>query len=68
MKYVLAFLGIVIFAFGLSVLFAYPVKWLWNDVGVDVLNLRPIDLWQAWKLSFLSGLLFKSSNISLKDD
>ena len=52
---------------GLSFLFAFPVKWLWNYVmegfysGVPMWHL---DIWHAWALAALAALcsmLFKSS-------
>lgn len=65
-----AFVGVIIFgvlgllavAFGFSLLLAYPVKWLWNSSVVEMFNFKEIDVWMAWKLSFLASLLFKPSS------
>lgn len=47
-----------------SALLAFPVMWLWNGVGPNLFAvgaIKPIDFWNAWGLSLLCGLLFKSS-------
>jgi len=53
-------------AFGVSVIFALPVKWLWNSTLPELFKFPLIDVWMAWKLSFLSALLFKSYSVSSK--
>jgi len=50
-----------------SMLFAFPVMWLWNWLMPDIFGLTTITLWQAWGLNVLSGFLFKSSNITKKE-
>jgi hypothetical protein len=52
--------GALALAFGLSILLAFPVKWLWNSTVTELFNFPVISVWMAWKLSFLSALLFKS--------
>lgn len=52
--------GAVVVAFALSILLAYPVKWLWNSSVTELFGFKPIGVWMAWKLSFLTSLLFKS--------
>lgn len=55
-------LGAVALLVGLSALFAWPVQLLWNGVAVDAVDgLNRISFLQAWGLSFLTGLLFKSN-------
>lgn len=44
-----------------AVIIAFPVQLLWNWVGVDVLGLKHITLFQAWGLLVLFSFLFKSS-------
>lgn len=44
----------------LSLLLAWPVMALWNDVAVDKLHLEPLDYRHAWQLLILTTLLFKS--------
>jgi hypothetical protein len=55
---VLFLLTAIVFA----LLLAIPVWLLWNWVGVDVLALKHVTLLQAFGLSWLSALLFKSSS------
>ena len=50
--------------FVLAVLMTLPVYFLWNWVGVDILHLPPVTLFQAWGLNVLCGCLFKSSSTS----
>ena len=51
------FLGIIAVAFGLSILLAYPVKWLWNSTLPELFAFKEIDVWMAWKLSLLGTFL-----------
>ena len=51
-------------AFGVSVIFALPVKWLWNSTLPELFGFKMIGVWMAWKLAFLSALLFKSFSVS----
>ncbi len=50
---------------GMSVLAAFPVKWLFNYAAVDMFGFHPIDFWHALALCLLCGMLFKS-NVSTK--
>lgn len=59
------FLALVV-AFAFSILLAFPTKWLWNSTVTELFGFKQIDVWMAWKLAFLSSLLFKSTNISAK--
>jgi len=45
----------------LSILFAFPVKWLWNWLMPVIFELPKITMWQAWGLLTLSGFLLKST-------
>jgi cadmium resistance protein CadD (predicted permease) len=58
-----AFLGVLIVVL-LSFLFAFPVKWLWNSTATDLFGFKEINVWMAWKLSLLCGLLIKGSSYS----
>ena len=65
-KLFIAVAGIAFFVF-LSLLFSLPVYLLWNGCLVDAVTVVKEITWlQAWGISFLSGLLFKS-NIVNKD-
>ena len=59
-----AILGIIALAFGLSILLAFPVKWLWNATLPELFGFKEIGVWMAWKVTFLCSLLFKSSSVS----
>jgi len=63
MKPTLQQIGIVLIAlpilFLLTVLLAYPTKWLWNATMPELFGLKEIGVWMAWKLSFLCYILFK---------
>lgn len=51
-----------------AVLFAFPVKWLWNYVVPYLFRGVPeLDFWHALALLTLCGLLFKSSSPSSSD-
>jgi len=54
-------LGGIFGLFLLSLLFAFPVKWLWNSTMPELFGFKVIGVWMAWKLSFLSSLLVKST-------
>lgn len=64
MEKLVAFLGCLVIAgislVGLSALMALPVKWLWNGVCVSLFAAPEVTFLQAWGLSVLCGILFKS--------
>lgn len=47
--------------FGTALIFAFPVKWLWNYLMPDLFSLQYIGFWQAFCLLLLTGILFKPS-------
>jgi hypothetical protein len=58
----LRFIILIPVGIGLSALLAWPVQFLWNHVMTQIFwGLRDISFLQAWGLSLLCGLLFKSS-------
>lgn len=61
MKTFLAFLSILALLAAVTLLLAVPVMLLWNWVGVSVLGLPTVGLFQAWGISLLSHLLFGQS-------
>ena len=61
-------LGLLLFAFLLSILFAYPVKWLWNSTFTELFGFKEIGIWMAWKIALLCSFLFKSTNYSSNKD
>jgi hypothetical protein len=60
-------IGPAVTVFGLFILVslvcALPVMWLWDWLMPTIFGLKEITVFQAWGLSALCGLLFKS-NIS----
>lgn len=66
-KFAAIFFGIIgalAIVFVLSLLLAFPVKWLWNSTFPELFGLKEIGVWMAWKISLLCGILFKSFNHS----
>jgi hypothetical protein len=61
-------IGILIAAFLLSILFAYPVKWLWNSTVTELFGFKEIGIWMAWKIALLCSFLFKSTSLSSNKD
>jgi hypothetical protein len=59
-----AILGVIAVAFALSILLAFPVKWLWNATLPELFGFKEIGVWMAWKITFLCSILFKSHNFS----
>jgi hypothetical protein len=53
---------VVLLALLISVILALPVMWLWNATLPELFKFPEIGLWMAWKLAFLSSLLFKSTS------
>ena len=54
-------IGIVFVVAVLSLLLALPIKWCWNYTMPYIFGLIKINWLQAWCLSFLSGVFFKTS-------
>jgi hypothetical protein len=55
-------IGIIGFIVFLSILFSVPVMFLWNGCLVDAVDgIHEIGIMQAWGLSLLFGILFKSN-------
>ena len=53
-------LGFVLGVFLISLVMALPVMWLWDWLMPQIFGLKEITWLQAWGLSLLCGLLFKS--------
>ena len=58
---IFAIIGVIVFAAGLGLLLAFPIKWCWNYVMPTIFGLKAISWGQAWCLNFLAGCLVKSS-------
>ena len=50
-----------------SLLVAYPVKWIWNDIMPSLFNLRQISVGEALELLILISILFSNKSVSSKD-
>jgi hypothetical protein len=61
-----AVVGVIVLVVVFSLLFALPVMWLWDWLMPTIFGLPEITLFQAWGLSALSGLLFKSNTSASK--
>ena len=63
-KSIIKSIGIVLVAlpilFLITILLAYPTKWLWNATMPELFGLKEIGVWMAWTLSFLCYILFKA--------
>jgi uncharacterized membrane protein YkgB len=56
-----AIVGIASIVF-LSFLLSWPVMWLWNNALVGaVIGVNEVSWLQAWGISVLSGILFKTT-------
>lgn len=64
---IITFILAVVIAFGLSVVLAIPVWLLWNWLMPMIFGLTKLTLIQAWGVTFLSSLLFKSGRTSTGD-
>jgi hypothetical protein len=61
-------LGGIVFLVLLSFLLSWPVYMLWNGCLVDAVSgVKEVTWLQAWGLNILAGVLFKNSNVKLKD-
>lgn len=58
-KMIVALGVLTLLVFGLALLVALPVMWLWNGVMVDAIHAGEISFWQAFGLNILCGLLVR---------
>lgn len=63
MTQLMMFLGTVLLALLVSLLFALPVMWCWDVVMPALFKLPEITYWQAWLLLILCNFLFKPSSV-----
>lgn len=56
--FLLALAGMVMLGIK-AIVAAVPVTLLWNWLVPDLFGLKAIEIWQAWGLVVLAGLLFK---------
>lgn len=57
---VLMLIGVVVVV---GMIIGFPVKWLWNDIIVDLFAFRRISFWEAVELNLLCGFLFKGGSV-----
>lgn len=53
--------GVIFFAAVVGLLLAFPIMWCWNYAVVSIWALPAITWGKAWCLTFLSGMLIKST-------
>jgi len=63
---IVGIVGVLAVLFVISLILSLPVMWLWNWLMPELFALKEITLLQAWGLSLLTGLLFKSHTSSSK--
>lgn len=63
-----AFIGLIVLVVVFSMLFAFPVMWLWNWIIPGLLggSIGTLTWGKAWGLMVLCGFLFKSTNYNNK--
>jgi len=61
-----AIIIIIILSALVGLLLAFPVMWLWNFVFMNITILH-INVFQAWALTVLTGILFGNKNNSSKE-
>jgi len=66
-KYFAAAVGFITLIVLYSALLSLPVMWLWDAIMPDIFGLNTITWPQAWGLSLLCGMLFKSHTTVNKD-
>ena len=59
-------LAAILIAGVLSVIMAFPVKWLWNWLLPEIFGLKEISALQAWGLVFLLSLMIPNRNLTEK--
>lgn len=57
---------VVIALFGVALILAFPVMWLWNSIIVDIFQLPEIGYWKAFGIYLLCGLLFNNVSSTIK--
>jgi len=68
MEKLLLILGSIAFIVIVAILFAFPIKWLWNWLMPVIFDLPRINVWQALGLNILSALLLKSYKYKPKNN
>jgi hypothetical protein len=58
----------IMLIFVIALLMSLPVMWLWNGTLPELFGAKTINWFMALKVSFLSSMLFKSSNSSSSKD
>ena len=56
-----AVLAAIAIAIVVSIILAYPVKWLWNWLVPSIFSLRTISVTEAWGLTLLLQMLLPKS-------
>lgn len=60
-------IGFVLLVVVLTLIFAWPVQWLWNNALVGAIDgVNPISFWQALGINVLVSFLFGSKSSTSK--
>lgn len=62
---ILGGIGLIILS---SLLLAVPTMLLWNELMPKIFSLVKINIWDAWMINALCGILFKPSSSSTKKE
>ena len=65
-KLFVGLITIIAVLFGVTILLAYPVKWLWNASMPEMFGMKEIGIWMAWKIAMLAGILVRGIQVPLK--
>lgn len=68
MNKIIAFLAAFAIIFVVIIIDSLFIKWFWNAVMPDIFGLQQVTWEQAFFLSGLSSMLFKSKNIKLNNE
>lgn len=49
---------VVVLSVLVGLIFAFPVMWLWNFIFIPMSESMRINVFQAWALNILAGILF----------
>ena len=58
-KVIFVVFGTVLISILMSIIFAFPVQYLWNNCAVHAISgIKEVSLFEAWGITMLCGLLF----------
>jgi len=60
-----AFIAFIVLGIGLLFILTQLFQWLWNITMPQVLNLKVITFWQAFRLLLIAAILFGGTHFNL---